>query len=53
MQDRKISEKIEILTSHLQVHKKDHFSRRSLMKLVGKRRRIIKYLEKKEKVSKN
>ncbi|MEM9982172.1 MAG: 30S ribosomal protein S15 [Bacteroidota bacterium] len=40
------TERINHLTEHLKVNKKDHRSRLSLLKLVGKRRRLLKYLEK-------
>jgi len=33
------------LTEHLQEHRKDHHSRRGLLKMVGKRRRLLKYLQ--------
>jgi len=36
--------RISYLTGHLQVHKKDHHSRRGLLKLVGQRRRLLNYL---------
>ncbi|MGE5530610.1 MAG: 30S ribosomal protein S15 [Bacteroidota bacterium] len=36
--------RIEYLTAHLQLHKKDHHSRRGLLKLVGQRRRLLNYL---------
>jgi len=36
------------LTEHLKVNKKDHHTRLGLMKLVGKRRRLLKYLERKD-----
>jgi len=36
------------LTGHLQVHKKDHHSRRGLLKLVGQRRRLLNYLRSKD-----
>jgi small subunit ribosomal protein S15 len=36
--------RIEYLTQHLQQHKKDHHSRRGLLKLVGQRRRLLNYL---------
>ena len=39
-----LSERISYLTEHLQAHKKDHSSRRGLLKIVGKRRRLIDYL---------
>lgn len=38
--------KIEELTKHLQLHKKDEHSRRGLLKMVGKRRRLLDYLHK-------
>ncbi|MBU0613493.1 30S ribosomal protein S15 [Patescibacteria group bacterium] len=37
---------IDELTEHLKVHKKDHSSRRGLLKKVGQRRRLLRYLEK-------
>lgn len=40
--------RIEYLTQHLQVHKKDHHSRRGLLKLVGQRRRLLNYLRNKD-----
>jgi len=43
-----ISERIKYLTEHFKVHKKDHHSRRGLLKLVGKRRRLLDYLIKKD-----
>src|SRR5262245_21093587 len=39
-----LSERISYLTEHLKMHKKDHSSRRGLLKIVGKRRRLIDYL---------
>ncbi len=39
-----LSERINHLTEHLKVHKKDHHSRRGLLMLVGKRRRLLDYL---------
>ncbi len=42
------TEKIKQLTEHLKTHKKDHHSRRGLLKLVGKRRRLLDYLIKKD-----
>jgi len=39
-----LSERISYLTEHLKTHKKDHSSRRGLLKIVGKRRRLIDYL---------
>jgi small subunit ribosomal protein S15 len=38
------SKRINELTEHLQLHPKDHATRRSLIKLVGKRRRLLNYL---------
>lgn len=40
--------RISYLTGHLQVHKKDHHSRRGLLKLVGQRRRLLNYLRNKD-----
>jgi len=40
-----LTKKIEELTSHLKKHSKDHHSRRGLLKMVGKRRRLLNYLE--------
>jgi small subunit ribosomal protein S15 len=39
-----LSERISHLTEHLKVHKKDHHSRRGLLMLVGRRRRLLDYL---------
>ena len=39
-----ITERINHLTEHLKVHKKDHHSRRGLLMLVGQRRRLLDYL---------
>lgn len=39
-----LTERINQLIEHLKVHKKDHHSRRGLMKLVGQRRRHLRYL---------
>lgn len=41
-----LSERIESLIGHLQDHKKDHDSRRGLLLMVGKRRRLLNYLKK-------
>ncbi len=41
-----LSERITNLTEHFKIHKKDHHSRRGLMKLVGQRRRLLDYLKK-------
>jgi small subunit ribosomal protein S15 len=40
-----LSERITYLTEHFKTHKKDHASRRGLLKIVGKRRRLIDYLK--------
>ena len=40
--------RIQHLTSHLKLHKQDHASRRGLIKLVGKRKRLLSYLQKKD-----
>ena len=39
-----LTERIKQLTEHLKVHRKDHHSRRGLLKLVGQRRRLLRYL---------
>jgi small subunit ribosomal protein S15 len=41
-----LSERITYLTEHFKTHKKDHHSRRGLLKLVGQRRRLLDYLRK-------
>ena len=41
-----ITERIAYLTEHFRTHKKDHHSRRGLLKLVGQRRRLLDYLRK-------
>lgn len=41
-----LSERISYLTEHFKVHKKDHHSRRGLLKLVGQRRHLLNYLKK-------
>lgn len=43
-----LTERIRYLTEHLKEHKKDHHSRRGLLKLVGTRRRLLAYLQKKD-----
>jgi small subunit ribosomal protein S15 len=43
-----LSARIEYLTGHFKTHKKDHHSHRGLLKLVGKRRRLLDYLRKKD-----
>ena len=39
-----LSARIDYLTEHLKQHKKDHHSRRGLLKMVGHRRRLLSYL---------
>ena len=41
-----LSERIRNLTEHLKVHRKDNHSRRGLMKLIGRRRGLLKYIKK-------
>ena len=41
-----LTERINHLTEHLKVHKKDHHSRRGLLMLVGRRRRLLDYVKK-------
>ena len=43
-----LTERITYLTEHFKIHKKDHHSRRGLLKLVGQRRRLLDYLNGKE-----
>ncbi|WP_077326215.1 30S ribosomal protein S15 [Virgibacillus siamensis] len=43
-----LTEEITTLNEHLRVHKKDHHSRRGLLKMVGKRRNLLNYLRKKD-----
>ncbi len=40
-----LTERISYLTEHFKTHKKDHHSRRGLLKLVGQRRRLLDYLK--------
>jgi len=40
-----ITKRINFLTEHFKQHKKDHNSRRGLLKLVGQRRKLLKYLK--------
>ena len=40
-----LTERINLLTEHLRVHKKDHHSRRGLLMLVGRRRRMLDYVK--------
>ena len=43
-----LTERINELTKHFKIHKKDHHSRRGLLKLVGQRRRLLDYLIRKD-----
>lgn len=43
-----LSERITYLTEHFRTHKKDHHSRRGLLKIVGQRRRLLDYLKQKD-----
>ena len=40
-----LTERINGLTEHLKVHKKDHHSRRGLLQMVGRRRRLLNYMQ--------
>jgi small subunit ribosomal protein S15 len=40
-----MTERINLLTEHLRTHRKDHHSRRGLLQLVGRRRRLLNYLQ--------
>jgi small subunit ribosomal protein S15 len=42
-----LSSRISYLTEHFKTHKKDHHSRRGLLKLVGQRRQLLNYLKRK------
>jgi small subunit ribosomal protein S15 len=42
-----LSDRISYLTEHFKLHKKDHPSRRGLLKLVGQRRQLLNYLKRK------
>jgi len=42
-----LTSRIQYLTEHLRVHRKDHHSRRGLLKMVGQRRRLLNYLRNK------
>ena len=46
-----LSKRINSLTEHLKVHKKDHHTRRGLLLLVGKRKRLLKYIQNQDIVS--
>lgn len=43
-----LSHRIDYLTEHLKIHKKDHHSRRGLLMLVGRRRRLLNYVKNKD-----
>ena len=43
-----LSQRITYLTEHLKTHKKDHHSRRGLLMLVGRRRRLLNYVKNKD-----
>ena len=43
-----LSKRIALLTEHLKSHKKDHHSRRGLLKMVGRRRNLLAYLQNKD-----
>ncbi|MBQ9939853.1 MAG: 30S ribosomal protein S15 [Oscillospiraceae bacterium] len=43
-----LTKRINDLTEHLKFHKKDHHSRRGLLKMVGRRRNLLAYLQKKD-----
>jgi len=46
-----LTEEVKELTDHLKLHKQDHSSRRGLLKKVGERRRLLKYLQKEDEAS--
>lgn len=43
-----LTKRIEYLTDHLRIHKHDESSRRGLLKLVGRRRRLLEYIKRKD-----
>jgi len=43
-----LTEKINYLADHLKAHQKDHHSRRGLLMMIGKRRRLLSYLKKQD-----
>lgn len=43
-----LTERITYLTDHFKTHKKDHHSRRGLLKIVGQRRRLLDYVKRKD-----
>ncbi len=48
VQVAQLTARIEHLTEHFRTHPKDHHSRRGLLKMVGRRRRLLEYLKKNE-----
>ena len=48
VQSALLTEKINYLTEHLKIHKKDFHSRRGLLVMIGKRRRLLAYLKRKD-----
>jgi small subunit ribosomal protein S15 len=43
-----LTEQINVLTEHLKTHSKDHHSRRGLLQMVGRRRRLLNYLQRED-----
>lgn len=43
-----LTSRIKLLTEHFKTHKKDHLSRRGLLKMVGRRRRLLDYLRRRD-----
>jgi small subunit ribosomal protein S15 len=43
-----ITKRLQYLLDHFKIHPKDHHSRRGLLKMVGKRKRLLEYLKKKD-----
>lgn len=43
-----LTKEVEQLTDHLKIHKQDHSSRRGLLKKIGERRRLLKYIQKED-----
>jgi small subunit ribosomal protein S15 len=43
-----LTDRINLLTQHLRTHSKDHHSRRGLLMMVGKRRRLLNYLQRRD-----
>ncbi len=43
-----LTQRIQDLTTHFESHKKDHHGRRGLLKLVGRRRRLLRYVQRKD-----